>query len=94
MDKHPIYLIKQFVRVVSLLAAIVLTLGMATFNLSLLFDLLQDPSSGGMGTIVWPVWIVVWLLIIGCAFSARATWQQIVAAYKAQSKTKSTPPPA
>ena len=92
MDKRPIYLIKQFVRVVSLLAATVLTLGMATFNLSLLFDLIQDPSSGGMGTIVWPVWIVVWLLIIGCAFSARATWQQIVAAYKVQSQTESNPP--
>jgi len=88
MESRPLYSIKQFVRGISLLAAASLTIGLGFCNLSMVPDLIRNPGSDGYGPIVWAVWIGSGLLAIGCAFSARATWRQIVAARQAQTEDK------
>ena len=89
MDTQSLYLIKQGIRIISLLAAAGLVLGLGLCNLSMIPDLISDPRAGGYGVIVWPVWITVWLFIVGLVFSARATWRQFQTAKQVQ---KNDPP--
>lgn len=91
MESRPLYLIKQGVRIVSLLCSAFLTLGIGLCDLSMVPSLLTKPSAGGWGGTIWPLWIIAVLLAIGCAFVTRATWRQIVAARKAQEQDPTQP---
>ena len=89
MEKPALYAIKQGVRIISLLAAFALIIGLGICNLSMMPELFANSGSGGYGVIIWPVWIVVWLFIVGLVFSARATWRQFQTAKQVQ---KNDPP--
>lgn len=91
MESRHLYLIKQGVRIVSLLCSAFLTVGMGLCDLSMLPDLFKDANAGGWGVIVWPIWIIAAFFAIGCAFVTRATWRQIVAARKAQEQDPTQP---
>lgn len=91
MESRPLYLIKQGVRVVSLLCSAFLTLGIGICDLSMVPSLIGKPSADGWGGTIWPLWIIAVLLAVGCAFVTRATWRQIIAARKAQDASLTQP---